>query len=177
MKHCLSLFRPTGEVAHPTVLLYLNDVPSDSLPTFNLTPVVPASSAHEISTIPLKPTAGGLPHKSIPSPSMPSMIERLCTKKFQLRIVVLRTELRIVKPVRWKLPAAIRHIFPTEHAKRHHFLWRDFWSKFRGEIFSHGLCQHIHVPALHLVADTYSSYYHERLLPLFSLRSNPVSLE
>jgi hypothetical protein len=57
MPHGLALFATTGEIASPAVLANLSDVPSNRLPTSDLSFIIRPSPSHVVSAVPLKPAA------------------------------------------------------------------------------------------------------------------------
>ncbi len=61
VQHSLPLFPPTIQIVASTILLQLCDVSANGAPPMDLTRIICTTPSHEITAIPLKPTARILP--------------------------------------------------------------------------------------------------------------------
>ena len=143
---------------------------ANGAPTRDLMQIIFVATPGIISAIPLKPATWIVRRDPTFAPPFPERLRCDHTEMVQRGSCSTRRKLRSYEPARWKLVAAIGHIFSAEHAKFEHLFRRQVrrepWMKRSPNRF----CAKINVPLLHFVIhlDTYR-------LHSFLLRENCVS--
>src|SRR5262245_35156788 len=151
-------------------------MPRDGTPPPNLPCVVARSSAHVIAAVPLKPSAWILPvNPPLPAP-FGERLRGVHTKVVEARIVTLGAQPRMGKPARRKLPVAVGHVLPAEHAEAEHLFRRELGIEAGCEVTPGGLRPVVHVVVLHLVVDNDLASHWSTFVcgPLGQHLSNPV---
>jgi hypothetical protein len=119
----LPLFATTRQVEALTIPLQLDDVPPNRAPAPDLARIIAASATKEIAAIPLKPTARILfVNPATISPNR-QRLGRVDAKAIQCRIVLIWTQLGLIKPLPGKFGRAIRHVLAAKNSKSQHLLW------------------------------------------------------
>src|SRR5690349_15905645 len=117
MEQRLSLPWATGQIALPTVLLDLGNMPPHGAPAPDLTLVVRTPPAEKIATIPLKPAAWVFVVDPTLGPPSRQRLRCIDTEEIQLRIVTLGAQFGMFEPTRRKLLTAIRHVLAAEYSE------------------------------------------------------------
>src|ERR1043166_10086 len=165
MKEGLSLPRAAFEFARWTVFFQLRNVTANRAPAFDLALVVNGTTAHVITAVPLKPAAWILvidPTLLAPHRERHRSVHR---KIVELRIVTVRRELRLPKPRRRKLVAAVSHVLAAKHAQLEHLLRGQLRLEIRSEVLAGRFRAEVHVPGLHSIVN-----FNATLLHCFCLR-------
>ena len=157
------LARTTSFGAGAAMLAQLSQVPTDRLPTLDLSRILFWQTTTEIiTTILLEPAARIIfINPTFGSPDR----ERLAgvnAEIVELWIMFFRTELRLLVPIFGKFRRTIRHIFATEDAEREHLLGREIRLGFGIEVFTHRFDKLVTITLLHLVVD--DNRFHEIII-------------
>lgn len=117
----LPLSRATRMITASTIFHELRNMAPDRAPTTYL-PFVFArqTSAHIVTTVPLKPTAWIIRRKPTLRPPHRERLRSIHAKIVECWIMPFRTEFRCRKPTRWKLIATVRHVLSAKDPERKH---------------------------------------------------------
>ena len=113
----LPLFRSTLQVAGPTVVPNLGDMPPHGPPPLHLPLVIRRAAAEVVSTIPLKPASrvvGADPAFPVP---LRQRLRGVDSEKIKLAFVSFVTELGPFEPTGRELVPAVSHVPATEHTE------------------------------------------------------------
>ncbi len=147
----LSLLGAAGEVAGAAVFLNLGEMAANGPPAADLPLVVRTAAAQIVAAVPLKPAPRIIGVYPTLGPPHGQRLRGVDPKEIQIRIVPVRAELGLLKPILRKLFAAIGHVLPAKHAEPQHLLGCKLGTEFGMKVSARRRGQNVNVAPLHQV--------------------------